>query len=82
MSCFPPSQVSKAGYISRVFLDSYKSPLSIILIDDLERVIDYVRMGPRFSNTVLQTLLVMLKKVGGGTEAAPQGLRVRLCICR
>lgn len=49
-----------------MFLDSYKSPLSIILIDDLERVIDFVRTGPRFSNTVLQTLLVLLKKVGRG----------------
>lgn len=56
-------QASKAAHISKVFLDSYKSPLSIILIDDLERVIDFVRTGPRFSNTVLQTLLVMLKKV-------------------
>lgn len=54
--------VQKARYISKVFLDSYKSPLSIILIDDLERVIDFVRTGPRFSNTVLQTLLVLLKK--------------------
>ncbi|CAN0246375.1 unnamed protein product [Ectocarpus sp. 4 AP-2014] len=62
--------VSKAGYISRVFLDSYKSPLSIILIDDLERVIDFVRTGPRFSNTVLQTLLVLLKK------PPPQGNRL------
>lgn len=60
------AQASKAGYISKVFLDSYKSPLSIILIDDLERVIDFVRTGPRFSNTVLQTLLVLLKKVGRG----------------
>lgn len=84
LSCFPPPQVSKAGYISRVFLDSYKSPLSIILIDDLERVIDFVRTGPRFSNTVLQTLLVLLKKVGGGAAAAPRGggMRARLCSCR
>lgn len=62
--CMRRAQASKAGYISKVFLDSYKSPLSIILIDDLERVIDFVRTGPRFSNTVLQTLLVLLKKVG------------------
>ncbi|CAM9329157.1 unnamed protein product, partial [Hapterophycus canaliculatus] len=63
-------EASKAGYISKVFLDSYKSPLSIILIDDLERVIDFVRTGPRFSNTVLQTLLVLLKK------PPPQGNRL------
>ena len=31
--------------------------------DDIERIIDYVAIGPRFSNVVLQTLLVLLKKV-------------------
>lgn len=57
------SESSKCQLIHRVFMDSYKSPLSLILIDDLERIIDYVPTGPRFSNTVLQTLLVLLKKV-------------------
>jgi vesicle-fusing ATPase len=37
--------------------------LSLIFIDDIERIIDYVPIGPRFSNTVLQTLLVLLKKI-------------------
>ncbi|CAM9579204.1 unnamed protein product [Phaeothamnion confervicola] len=55
-------EAGKCSYISRVFMDSYKSPLSLILIDDIERIIDYVQIGPRFSNTVLQTLLVLLKK--------------------
>ena len=44
-------------------MDSYKSPLSMIFIDDIERIIDYVPSGPRFSNLVLQTLLVLLKKI-------------------
>ena len=43
-------------------MDAYKSPLSLILLDDIERLIDYVHIGPRFSNSVLQTLLVLLKK--------------------
>ena len=30
---------------------------------DLERLLEYVRIGPRFSNVVLQTLLVCIKKV-------------------
>ena len=42
---------------------AYKSPLSMILIDDIERIIDYTPLGPRFSNMVLQALLVLLKKV-------------------
>jgi len=43
-------------------LEAYKSPLSLIVIDDLERLIEYIRVGPRFSNYVLQALLVLLKK--------------------
>ncbi|KAL3823868.1 hypothetical protein ACHAXA_004140 [Cyclostephanos tholiformis] len=57
------SEMSKCQEIHRAFLDSYKSPLSLIFIDDIERIIDYVAIGPRFSNVVLQTLLVLLKKV-------------------
>lgn len=57
------SDMAKCQEIHKAFLDSYKSPLSLILIDDIERIIDYVAIGPRFSNVVLQTLLVLLKKV-------------------
>lgn len=57
------SENSKCQMIHKAFMDSYKSPLSIIFIDDMERIIDYVPIGPRFSNTVLQTLLVLLKKI-------------------
>jgi vesicle-fusing ATPase len=57
------SETSKCQNIHRAFMDSYKSPLSLIFIDDIERIIDYVPIGPRFSNTVLQTLLVLLKKI-------------------
>ncbi len=56
------SESAKCQAIQKVFLDSYKSPLSIIVIDDVERLIEYTPVGPRFSNTVLQTLLVLLKK--------------------
>ena len=57
------NESSKCQMIHKVFMDSYKSPLSLIIIDDLERIIDYVPTGPRFSNTVLQALLVLLKKI-------------------
>lgn len=65
-----------------MFEDAYKSPLSVIVVDDIERLLgtflvlstvvkkdrlqnsfqDYVPIGPRFSNAVLQTLLVLLKR--------------------
>jgi vesicle-fusing ATPase len=56
------SESAKCQHIQKVFLDSYKSPLSLIVIDDVERILEYTPVGPRFSNTVLQTLLVLLKK--------------------
>jgi len=56
------SENAKCSKITKVFEDAYKSPLSCIVVDDIERLLDYVRIGPRFSNIVLQTLLVLLKK--------------------
>nr|XP_024386914.1 vesicle-fusing ATPase-like isoform X2 [Physcomitrium patens] len=53
---------TKVSMIAKVFEDAYKSPLSIIILDDIERLIEYVRIGPRFSNLILQTLLVLVKK--------------------
>ena len=44
----------KCDQIARVFEDSYRSPLSVIIMDDLERLLEYVAIGPRFSNAVLQ----------------------------
>jgi hypothetical protein len=35
----------------------------MIVLDDIERLVEYVAIGPRFSNTILQTILVLLKKV-------------------
>jgi len=56
------SETAKMGHINKVFQDAYKSPLSVILVDCIERILDWVPIGPRFSNTVLQTLLVLFKK--------------------
>jgi vesicle-fusing ATPase len=35
----------------------------MIIIDDIERCLDYTPIGPRFSNQVLQALLVLIKKI-------------------
>ncbi|KAI8916434.1 P-loop containing nucleoside triphosphate hydrolase protein [Gorgonomyces haynaldii] len=56
------SEQAKMSQISKIFSDAYKSPLSVVVIDAIERLLDWVSIGPRFSNTVLQTLLVLLKK--------------------
>lgn len=39
-----------------------QSPMSMIVLDDIERLLEYVAIGPRFSNTILQVLLILLKK--------------------
>lgn len=56
------SEGAKIAAMTKAFEDAYKSPLSVIVLDDLERLMDYVRIGPRFSNSVLQALFALLKK--------------------
>jgi len=57
------SERGKCSEITKIFEDAYKSPLSLIILDDLERLLEYVAIGPRFSNAVLQCLLVLLKRL-------------------
>lgn len=52
----------KVAAISKVFSDSYKSPLSVVVVDNIERLLDWAPLGSRFSNAVLQTLLVLLAR--------------------
>mmetsp|Transcript_15155 Transcript_15155/g.33463 ORF Transcript_15155/g.33463 Transcript_15155/m.33463 type:complete len:734 (+) Transcript_15155:24-2225(+) len=53
---------SKVNAIAKIFDDAYKSTLSCVIVDDVERLIDYVRIGMRFSNVIFQALMVLLKK--------------------
>lgn len=57
------SESQRCSTLLKVFSDSFRSPLSIIFIDDIERLIEYSPVGHRFSNPVLQTLLILLRKV-------------------
>ncbi|KAJ5093071.1 hypothetical protein N7456_008932 [Penicillium angulare] len=56
------SEPAKVQHISRIFDSAYKSTTSIVVVDNIERIIDWVPIGPRFSNTVLQALMVFLRK--------------------
>ncbi|KAF8165629.1 vesicular-fusion protein SEC18 [Crassisporium funariophilum] len=56
------SEQQKVTAITKVFNDSYKSPLSVVVVDNIERLIDWTPMGARFSNAVLQTLLVLFNR--------------------
>lgn len=59
-------EVIRAGAIAGMATDSLRSSKSVIVLDDLERLIDYVPVGQRYSNTVLQAIVGLCK-------AAPPG---------
>ena len=56
------NESQKVNALNKVFTDSNKSQLSCIVVDNIERIIDWVPIGPRFSNTVLQALMVLFQK--------------------
>ncbi|XP_043266425.1 vesicle-fusing ATPase 1-like [Venturia canescens] len=56
------TEFAKCLSIRKVFDDAYRSQLSCILVDNIERLLDYGPIGPRYSNLTLQALLVLLKK--------------------
>uniref|UniRef100_A0A915MDW3 Vesicle-fusing ATPase n=2 Tax=Meloidogyne incognita group TaxID=654580 RepID=A0A915MDW3_MELJA len=65
--CSPEDMVgytesAKCSQLRKIFEDAYKSPLGCIIIDNIERLLDYSPIGPRYSNLVLQALLVLLGK--------------------
>lgn len=43
----------KINAIVKVFEDAYRSGFSCIILDNIERLIEFVDMGPRFSNSIL-----------------------------
>lgn len=56
------SEGMKINTIDNIFRDVYKSPLNVLVIDKIETLINYVPIGPRFSNDILQMLIVNLNK--------------------
>ncbi|CAH2045375.1 unnamed protein product [Thlaspi arvense] len=52
----------KCAHITKVFEDAYKSPHSIVILDKIERLLDYTEIGPRFSNEITHTLLNFLEQ--------------------
>ena len=51
------TELGKTSRITQIFEDAYKSPISCIVIDSLENLIEYIPVGPRFSNSTLQALI-------------------------
>jgi vesicle-fusing ATPase len=68
------TESAKCMQIRRIFDDAYRSSMSCILVDNIERLLDYGPIGPRYSNLTLQAILVLLNK------NPPKGKRL-LVIC-
>lgn len=64
------NELMKINTIDMIFRDVYKSPLNVLIIDKIESIINYVPIGPRFSNDILQMLMVYL------TRKPPNGRRL------
>lgn len=56
------TEYARVSAIKGFFEDAYKSDFGIIILDNLERLMDYTPIGSRFSNMILQALLVLVKK--------------------
>ncbi|CAK9437064.1 uncharacterized protein LODBEIA_P15100 [Lodderomyces beijingensis] len=63
-------EAKKIQEIDNTFRDVHKSPLNVLVIDKIENIINYNPIGPRFSNDVLQVLMVYL------TKQPPKGRRL------
>jgi len=54
--------IKQASKIHQTFEDAYKSEYSIIILDDIERLLGYTPVGSRFSTRVMETLQVLCRK--------------------
>lgn len=50
------NEIQKIQHLSKIFTDAYKSPLNVLVIDNIELIVDWVPVGPRFSSAVLAAL--------------------------
>lgn len=55
------NEIQKIQYLQKVFTDAYKSPLNILVLDDVELMVDWVPVGPRFSPAVLAAIKGLIK---------------------
>jgi vesicle-fusing ATPase len=55
-------EVQKSNIFRKAFDDAFKSKLSVVVLDDIERLVEYSHLGGRYSNILLQTLMVLIKR--------------------
>ena len=56
--------IGKINAITKIFNDAYKSKDSLIIIDSIERLVEFVKVGSNvnYSNAMIQNLLTLLLK--------------------
>ncbi|CAF2409567.1 unnamed protein product [Rotaria sp. Silwood2] len=57
------SELAKCQQLKKIFEDAHKSSLSCVVVDELETLLEYAPVGPRYSNNVLQTLKLLFKRL-------------------
>jgi len=63
-------EAAAADVLKKAFDDASKSPLSILILDDLGKLLQYAKHGPRYSLLLLHTLQSLLK------QRPPEGKRL------
>ena len=48
----------KIKVIQNNFNNGYRSPVSLIILDEIERMLEYVSLGSRFNNNILQCVII------------------------
>ncbi|CAK7203717.1 transport between ER and Golgi ATPase protein [Sporothrix eucalyptigena] len=64
------NEAGKKEFIHKVFTDAYKSPLSVLILGNIERLIEWNPVGPRLNNVMVQALMTLL------TVTPPKGHRL------
>ncbi|KAK8133798.1 hypothetical protein PG984_005810 [Apiospora sp. TS-2023a] len=55
------SEASKIDYIKKGFTDAYKSTQSILILDEIETMISYSPVGPRFQSEIATSISVLMR---------------------
>ncbi|CAH8600059.1 unnamed protein product [Heterobilharzia americana] len=50
------TEMAKCAAMKKIFDDGAKSPLSVVIVDNIEGLIEYNPVGPRFSNFMVQAI--------------------------
>lgn len=62
------SDERKCDYLIQTFLDAEKCRLSCIFLDDLLRLVEYIPLGNKFNNGMLQNMINLIIKQLKDTE--------------